>query len=162
MDCECTEKVSALLDGELGEEDARSLREHLAACDVCRQAEAEFLILRREIKSYTVEETRAAGARALHKILSHENAPLWKRRIALPVPTLVALLLIVVALCVWTIFARREAQRLRTASLEEKREITRPIAPAPGTGEIDLARFDHGGRAVIYKMRRENLGDANQ
>lgn len=163
MDCERTEKVSALVDGELDEERARSLREHLAACSVCRRAEAEFLVLRREIKSYTVEDKRAAGALALHKILNSENVSFWKRRVALPAPALAALLLTVVALGVWIIFTRREpeTERLAARAREEKREIAGPGAPSSGAGEIDLARFDHGGRAVIYKTRRANPSDAN-
>lgn len=163
MDCEWMEKVSALLDDELSEEDARGLREHLAACRICQRAEREFLILRREIKSYTIEEARRAGERVLHKILKSENVPFWKRRIALPAPALAMLLLMALALGVWAVFTRREAQRLAAqATREEKKEIERPSAPASGIGGIDLAQFDHGGRAVVYKMRRENLGDVNQ
>src|SRR5881396_3543664 len=105
MDCEWTEKVSALLDGELEEGEATGLREHLSACAICRQAEAEFLIMRREIKSYAIETLSATRQRTLHKILSSENVPLWRRRVALPVPALSLILLALVFLGVWTIFA---------------------------------------------------------
>lgn len=158
MDCEWTEKVSALVDEELSEEEASGLREHITLCEICRRAETDFIILRRELKSYTSSELRAdALSHTLERILDSEKIPLWKKRIALPVPALALVLLTLVLLGAWLASARW--QKGRTSAVEAVREEKTIAPPAPAASyadEVDLARFDHGGRAVIYKVR---LGD---
>ncbi|HEY0321371.1 MAG TPA: zf-HC2 domain-containing protein [Pyrinomonadaceae bacterium] len=165
MNCEYTEKVSALVDEELDEQEAVTLREHVAACEVCRRAEDEFLLLRREIKSYTGAESPGADRRrALEQIRRSGKVPLWKKRIALPAPALALLILSVLVLGVWMAAAR--LRQARAPVVEAVREGKKPVVlPAPNTppeSEVDLARFDHGGRAVIYKVRRTDALNAGQ
>ncbi|MBD0372597.1 MAG: zf-HC2 domain-containing protein [Pyrinomonadaceae bacterium] len=165
MSCELTEKVSALVDEELDEREAVELRKHIFACEVCQQAEKEFLLLRREIKAYTSTEPAAYGReRLLKQILSSGRVPFWKRSVALPVPALALLLLALLSLGVWTAASRLSDKRVPAEAVrEEKRKVAPTAAPESQAGdEIDLARFDHGGRAVIYKVRRENSADVSQ
>ena len=45
MDCEFLERVSLLINGEMSREESERVREHIAACAVCRRAEQEFLLV---------------------------------------------------------------------------------------------------------------------
>jgi anti-sigma factor RsiW len=165
MECEFTAQVSALMDGELEEQEANSLREHLNACEACQEAEREFLLLRREIQSYRSQAPQGEEERnALARLLRVEKVSFWKRRIALPMPALALFMLAVLALGIWMIAARRQQESKLTppAAREGKRTV---LPPAPATspgGEIDLARFDNGGRAVMYKVRLDNALNKRQ
>lgn len=169
MSCELTEKVSALLDDELDEQEAESVRQHLSACETCRQAEQEFLLLRRELKSYAGADSQTVAERqqrTLRRIIGYERVPLWRRRIALPAPALALLLLALISLSGWLVTAlwqKRFAPEVETAGREKKIVPQPPTAPpAAGDGDVDLARFDRGGRAAIYKVRRENPESTGQ
>jgi anti-sigma factor RsiW len=161
MSCEFTEKVSALVDEELEEREAENLRRHIAACETCGQAEKEFLLLKREIKSYPVTEWHGArGQRTLRHVLGSGNVPLWKKRIALPVPALAGLLLALMVPGIWMASSRWQKASM---PVETAREEKRPVPPpARSESEIDLARFDHGGRAIIYKVRRDDSENVKQ
>src|ERR1044071_847327 len=52
MDCDFTEEVSLLVDGELAPPEAARLRAHMEGCAACRQARESFLLLRQELRSY--------------------------------------------------------------------------------------------------------------
>jgi hypothetical protein len=162
MNCELTEKVSALVDEELDEREAESLRRHIAACETCRQAEKGFLLLKREIKSYPSGQWSGAQQhRTLRHILGSGNVPLWKKRIALPVPALALLLLAVVMLGIWVASSRwRKAPAPDATAGGEKRPVASEAATSES--EIDLARFDRGGRALIYKVRRDGSENVKQ
>lgn len=163
MECEFTERVSALLDGELDEREAQSLREHLSVCATCQEAEREFLILRREIQSYRSGASQNEEARqALVRLLGAEHVPFWKRRVALPVPALALLVLAVLAPGVWIIEARKAARRTEPEAAREEKRVA-PLPPAASTDSaVDLARFDYGGRLVIYKVRLDNAANKGQ
>jgi hypothetical protein len=70
MKCVWTQKVSLLIDGELERAEAREVEQHLAACGDCREAQADFLSLRRQIADYTIELDAFAKQRALKSILA--------------------------------------------------------------------------------------------
>ncbi|MGI9105522.1 MAG: zf-HC2 domain-containing protein [Pyrinomonadaceae bacterium] len=69
MDCDWTEQVSLLIDGELAREAARGVERHLDNCAVCRFAREDFLLLRRQLNAYEVEHDALAERRALKRIL---------------------------------------------------------------------------------------------
>lgn len=70
MRCELTERVSWLVDDELDSCAAAKLREHIAGCAQCRQAETEFRALRQSIKARAPETDALAQQRALSEVLA--------------------------------------------------------------------------------------------
>lgn len=73
MSCDCTEKISQLIDGELPEVEARTMQRHLNECLECQQARADFLSLRSEIGNYLPSLNSAAQAEALSRIVGHQR-----------------------------------------------------------------------------------------
>ncbi|MCA1630702.1 MAG: zf-HC2 domain-containing protein [Acidobacteria bacterium] len=69
MDCNWTEKISQLVDGELPAEEAGAVERHAADCPACRLAREEFMLLRQQLVSYRAESNPPAERRALRKIL---------------------------------------------------------------------------------------------
>src|SRR4030095_10380127 len=65
MNCECTEKVSQLIDGELSEAEARAMQRHVNECRECQQAREDFLSLRSQIANYVPAVSPASQADAL-------------------------------------------------------------------------------------------------
>ena len=74
MQCEYTNKVSSLMDGEQGRSEAEETRRHIARCAECQKAEEAFLALRQRIKSYGYYADSVAQRRALTSILASTNA----------------------------------------------------------------------------------------
>ena len=70
MKCVWTQKVSLLIDGELDRAEAREVEQHRASCGDCREAQADFLSLRRQIADYQIELDAFARQRALKTILA--------------------------------------------------------------------------------------------
>lgn len=83
MSCEFTEEVSLLVDGELPDDEAARMREHVEGCAACEQARESFLLLRQELRSYERTPDPRAQSKALASILdsrTSETAPgLWER-----------------------------------------------------------------------------------
>ena len=69
MNCDFTEKISQLIDGELSEVEAREVQRHLTQCVVCQEARADFLSFRSEISNYNPSLHPASQADALKRIL---------------------------------------------------------------------------------------------
>lgn len=74
MNCDWTEKISLLIDGELDADEARAAEGHLADCAACQQAREDFLLMRQEISSFSVGIDPVAQRQALRKILGVEAA----------------------------------------------------------------------------------------
>jgi hypothetical protein len=68
--CDWTEKVSLLIDGELGSEEANAVETHLGDCFACRMAREDFLLLRHRISSYHADVNLLAQREALQNILA--------------------------------------------------------------------------------------------
>jgi hypothetical protein len=73
MNCNFTEKISLLIDGELTPAEAREVERHVLNCGDCEQLRADFLNLRSEIASVETSLQPAVQNRALKKILSAER-----------------------------------------------------------------------------------------
>ena len=73
MNCSFTEKISALIDGELSANEARDVERHLLGCNECQQLRADFLSLRSEITSFETSLQPAVQNHALKKILGTER-----------------------------------------------------------------------------------------
>ncbi|MFN2598880.1 MAG: zf-HC2 domain-containing protein [Pyrinomonadaceae bacterium] len=92
MNCDWTEKISLLIDGELAADEARAAERHLAGCAACQRAREDFLLMRREISAYRVAPDQLAQHQALRKILgagaaaatsrgeSRERSAGWRER----------------------------------------------------------------------------------
>lgn len=147
MSCKLTEKVSLLLDGELSADEAERLAQHISACTICSSAREDFLRLRRQIKAYEFTPDQAARQRALAQILKPAPLPLWRRRLAVPVPVF-AVIVLMVAVVAWAIFPLLAAK--------PSPAVLQPNDPAPASHRnFDLSRFDHGERAEIYTVPRQ-------
>jgi hypothetical protein len=73
MNCNFTEKISSLIDGELTQSEAREVERHLLSCGECEQLRADFLNLRSEIAAFETSLQPAVQNRALKKILRTER-----------------------------------------------------------------------------------------
>jgi anti-sigma factor RsiW len=73
MNCDFTEKISSLIDGELSQAEAREVERHVLNCGECEQLRADFLNLRSQIASFETSLQPAVQNRALKKILSAER-----------------------------------------------------------------------------------------
>ena len=69
MDCNFTEQVSLLVDGELAPHEAARLSAHVEGCAACQQAREAFLLLRQELRSYELAPDPHAQSAALAAIL---------------------------------------------------------------------------------------------
>jgi anti-sigma factor RsiW len=130
MDCNWTEKISLLIDGELPAEEARAVESHLADCHTCQHAREDFMLLRQQISSYHAESNLIAQRQALKKILGVEarvassglRARGWRERVggvfALPrlSPALAAVVALVVFGIVIGIVVMRRAERVEVAA----------------------------------------------
>jgi hypothetical protein len=72
MYCDCTEKVSLLIDGELSPIEARELEVHLLSCTECQEVRGDFLNLRNQFVSVPVSFRPVAQREALARILGKE------------------------------------------------------------------------------------------
>ena len=73
MNCNFTEKISSLIDGELTPSEAREVERHLLNCSECEQLRADFLNLRSQIAGFETSLQPTVQDRALKKILSAEG-----------------------------------------------------------------------------------------
>ena len=158
MDCEFLERVSLLIDGEIGGEESELVREHITGCAVCRQAEQEFLHVRQQIRSYKSKADSYSASRALREITGRKAIRWWEKKIALPAPAFVLMVLVMLALLSWPLFVRPVATGPGT--LDRARRLS--VSDQPDAGQQDFSRYDHGERAVIYKARRTPAGNLEQ
>ena len=145
MTCPELFKVSMLMDGELSPTQEAQLRIHLADCRECSQAWQDFTALRRQMQSVTADAANDADD-VLKRILFPSKSGFWRRRIAVPAPLAAAAALLLAALTVWT-----ATMRLGQATQTPLPSGIEAQFPSPPEG-FDLARFDQGGRALIYKQ----------
>ena len=148
MGCHLIEKVSQLIDGELGPAEAASTSAHINSCEACQRAQADFLRLQREIKACDVQLDTFTTTHAMRNVLNALDAPFWRKRITIPIPVMAMLLISIVAMGLWGGFLRSQTPATQTAK----------VRPAPAEAKpqhtLDLSRFDHGERAVVIKVRQ--------
>jgi hypothetical protein len=80
MNCDFTEKVSLLIDGELPAADARLVEHHLLACVECQQARRDFLNLRSQMAAYEMTLSPAEQREALANVLAKQGATTARRQ----------------------------------------------------------------------------------
>jgi anti-sigma factor RsiW len=159
--CEYSEKVSELIDGQLASEEIEKVKVHLIGCQACKEMHEAFLETRGTIRTFAKSLTRPADRHARDRILRDgigRPTTLWTGSIRLPIPVAVVMAVIMIGLAVWSVLsntARRGFEPTRNSVGQ-----TRPTGELV-SGQSDLARFDRGGRAVIYKERRSS-GELNR
>jgi len=91
MACEFDDQLSGFHDDELSETGAAAVRAHLETCAACRATRQALLALGAAVRA-EADAIPAPGPAeqlgALTAILGSARAPLWRRRIAVPVPVL--------------------------------------------------------------------------
>lgn len=155
MDCkEFREALDFYTDGELAPETAAAARLHLSECPACRRAEAELLRLRRALKRTVAQHQPPPElVRRIEALTSPRwRRSLWQTRVSLPAPVF-ALLLVAALIIGLGVASLRRSPTIKPEAAAQP--VVPPGAPAPAPqGSLDLARFDHGERATIYKVRR--------
>jgi len=145
MNCNFTEKISALIDGELAPAEAREVERHLLSCAECGEARADFLNLRSQIGSVETAAQSAVQNRALAKILSGgTREPVRSRgfglgwRWNLGSGALAFAALAIVAVIIGLLFFQRPDQR-QTTSQHVAVETGTPV-PAPSVEQNEKAQ----------------------
>src|SRR5436853_5982881 len=139
MDCNLTEKVSLLIDGELAQDEAEQIKKHIADCSICSRANEDFLSLRQQIKSYEFVPDREAQRQALARILASEPVSLWRKKLALPVPVFALVILMMMAVAGWAIFLR--AAPPSPSGIRPVDKMNDAIQAQPPQKRFDLSRF---------------------
>lgn len=159
MNCEFTEKVSSLIDGELSAEESELFRTHIAGCASCEAAREDFLLLRREIKDSAFIYVPGKGARQAEKL---RDGFIFGRKITLPAPVFGALLLTLFVLSGWLISSKlKRSEQIITANAIESSPSTEYDEQKSSNAE-SIAKFDGGGRAEIYVRRNQPATDAGK
>ncbi len=174
-DCNWTEKVSLLIDGELAAVEARAVEQHLGDCFACRLAREDFLLLRHQISTYRPEVNLLAQRRALGHILGSAatarpsaSAGKWRERASglfvFPrlAPALVAAsALVLVALVVGLLMfldktpnevAENPQPGVANPTPDSSRSIKQDKTPAPAP-DAEVAKIQPGGGQGIGRAK---------
>jgi hypothetical protein len=140
MSCECTEKISSLIDGELTATEAREVERHLVTCDECQQVRADFLNLRSQITGFEPALRPEIQRRALSQIVAKRQmnvapfaeGPGWKWAFN---PAVIAFAsMILVGVIVGLLFYQQS--KLETAPPQEIAVDVRKPSPSPSVEEV--------------------------
>ena len=101
--CPDREILSAWLDGEIDSPWDRALEEHVGSCPDCRARLERLEGVRRSLLESPMPDWRPAMERVRSSLVSRglaseKAAPVWRRRVSLPVPLAVAAALLVMVL----------------------------------------------------------------
>ena len=137
MNCDCTEKISSLIDGELSPAEANELEHHLLTCSECQEAKADFLNLRSRIAEFPVSFKPVSQREALERILGKQKSarPVW-RWVFNPAVAAVASLLIVGAVIALLIYPKLKSSQVANreiATVNSNRNNQTPKS-GPATG----------------------------
>jgi anti-sigma factor RsiW len=165
MDCKRFREILDLyVDGELPADGMAGAGAHIGQCPACRRTRDEMLRLRQALKQVVSVEPPASLVQQVRRIplpfwrrvlLSRDSGDgrLWSGRISVPIPLFAVT---VAALCLLSFFSIYRLVENRGARVAFKQgEEFRP--PTEGA---NLERFDHGERAMIYKVKQNSLGNS--
>ena len=175
MDCkEFREQLDAFVGGESAAASAEEAREHSKTCASCSKVEARLRRLRSSLKRVVkqhqpppeleAEVLRALRSRGQHTHSSgggagdesrRDGTPVWRAKVSVPLPFFASLLLSIVALAGWLVFARGPA--LEEVSTSRPVPFATPAPPQASAGGFDFSRYYNGGRASVQVVRRASL-----
>jgi negative regulator of sigma E activity len=149
MNCNWTEKISLLIDGELSAEEAGAVEQHAAQCHACQLAREDFMLMRRQINSFRAEPNLIAQRRALRNILgvaSPEPSGGWRERaaglFALPrfSPALAGVAALVIVAVVIAVVMMRRPERVEVAKQNPgaQKNTNAVVAPAPAASPEEV------------------------
>ena len=167
MDCkEFRERLDPYVDGELAPESAGEMRGHLKGCASCAKVEAGLLSLRSSLKRVVnrhrpPHELERKVLCSLHSPPSPRSAfdesdrvgtPVWRARVAVPVPVFALLVLSVVVLAGWLVYARGPGR----VEVSTRRPVpsTSNAPPGEASGGFDFSRYYRGERASLRVVPR--------
>lgn len=171
MDCkEFRERLDLYVDGELSVEETCAARAHVQGCASCAKAEAGLRHLRSSLKRVvnrhrppaelerevlrSLRARKGVGAGSAFDESRRDRTPVWRAKVVVPAPFLALLLLAVVALGGWLVFARRPLKR------------PAPVASKPSGETPDgldfFSRYYGGERASIKVVRRASPEGSRQ
>ncbi len=133
--------LSALIDEELDAVTRKAVEEHLVDCDACRLTLAELVRLGVRARAAASPVDVIAGRRTLKEILGQRTVPVWRRRIALPVPVAASLALALVVATAFVVVERSSPQ------------LPAPPLTSSAPAHDDLSKYDGGNPAEIYVAR---------
>ena len=172
MDCkEFRQQLDAFVDGETAAASADEAREHSKTCASCSKVEARLRRLRSSLKRVVKQhqpppELEGEVLRALRSRGRHthspvgragdesrrDGTPVWRVKVSVPLPFFALLLLSLVALAGWLVFARGTARE--EVSTGRPAPFATPAPPQDSPGGFDFSRYYGGGRASVQVVRR--------
>jgi negative regulator of sigma E activity len=142
MDCNYTEKISALIDGELSPVETNELELHVLSCAACREAKADFLSLRSQINDFPVSFEPVAQREALARILGKNkgvaSGPGW-RWVFNPAVAGVAAMLIVAVVIGLLLYPRTKPTTQTPEEVVADNQRKKP-APTPTSSPAEGAK----------------------
>ena len=174
MNCkEFRQLLDLYVDGELSPEASFSALEHMEACVRCKRAQHQLLRLRRALKRVVKQPGPPPGLvkkveriakspwyrlpgflEPRQAITSREGRiSFWHRKISIPMPVFTLLLSTVLIGGIWILSTRTFRPPATTHTVFRKDDSAMSTDP----GAFDLAQFDRGERAAIYKVRQSEV-----
>lgn len=175
MDCEeFRERLDRYVDGELAAATEDEAREHLRVCPSCEKAAAGLRHLKsslkrvvkrhqppgeleravlRSLRSRTRGEVTRGGG--MNDESPRDVAPVWRAKVVVPLPFFALLIISLVVLAGWLLFARAPAREEVLTKRPSPSALPAPTQEA--SGGFDFSRYYHGERASIQVVRRVSL-----
>jgi hypothetical protein len=138
MNCDCTEKISLMIDGELSNAETRELERHLLNCVECQEAKAYFLSLRNQLSEFPLPYDPAAQREALARVLGTERPTSPSRSFGWrwafnPAVAAVASLVLIGAVIALLVYPRLKSSSIQNAEVADNKRKPRATA-SPSTG----------------------------
>ncbi len=137
MNCDCTEKISLLIDGELSTAEERELERHLLNCSECQAAKADFLSLRSQLNEFPVPYSPMVQREALARILGTDKpvqksgSPGW-RWVFNPAVAAVASLLLIGAVIALLVYPRLKSNQIQNDDVAINKKPKATASPSTG------------------------------
>ena len=146
MNCDCTEKISQLIDGELSAAEERELERHLINCSECQAVKNDFLTFRNQLSEFPIPYNPMAQREALDRILGtakpvEKSGALGWRWVLNPAFAAVASLVLVGAIIALLVYPRWRGREIENPQVADRRSPRATASPATGVnGRADNPR----------------------
>ena len=141
MNCSFEKRVSALIDNELSDKEARLTKSHIDECVECSKLHRDFLFFREELKEPLSESAPKIPS-------SSVSSALFKKWISIPVPAITLGALLLFGLSTWLLITKLDS----SSDLNNGHSSDNSRRTQSGSDKVSLARFDRGGKAEVYTI----------